>query len=394
VTNRLYYEDAYRTSFDASIVRVAAHGDRQAVWLDRSAFYPTTGGQPFDTGTLDATRVVDVIEDADGDVMHIVDGEPLRVGQAVLGVVDWARRFDHMQQHTGQHVLSAAAVRLFGIPTVSFHLGAEASTIDLARSLSPHEIDRAESEANRVVWDDWPVTVRYASAAEAAALPLRKPSAREGTLRLVDIEGVDLSACGGTHVRRTGAIGAIVVSAWERFKGGQRLEFHCGGRALTRVRLLRDIVAAGDRLLSVTPGDLPAAIERLQEQGRMHKRALAALESEVAVSRAAALAAAAEPGAKGRLVLHAAEADAAGLRTLAAAVSAHPGLAAVLISRSAPSVIVVSRSAGVDVSARQVLAALTLRFGGRGGGTEDLAQGGGLDAAPEAILAEARRLLA
>jgi alanyl-tRNA synthetase len=393
VTTRLYYEDSYLTSFDAAVLRVASHGDRQAVWLDRSAFYPTTGGQPFDTGTLDAAHVVDVVEDDNGDVLHLLEGEPLRVGQAVRGVVDWTRRFDHMQQHSGQHVLSAAIARLFGVPTVSFHLGAEASTIDLARELSAGEIDRAEIEANRVVWDDRPVTVRYASAAEAGALALRKLSARAGTLRLVDIEDADLSACGGTHVRRTGAIGVVVVSAWERFKGGHRLEFHCGSRALTRFRSLRDIVASSDRLLSVTPPELPAAIERLQEQGRTHKRAMAALQTELSTFRAAALAAAAEPGVKARLVLQAIEADASGLKALASAVSVHAGLAVLLVSRATPSLIVVARSAGVDVSARQVLSALTVRFGGRGGGSDDLAQGGGLDAAPEAILAEARRLL-
>ena len=180
----------------------------------------------------------------------------------VRGVVDWPRRFDHMQQHTGQHVLSAAFVRLFGVKTVSFHLGADVSTIDLAREVTPKEIAAAEDEANRIVWEDRPVTIRYATAEEAAALPLRKESTRTGTLRLIDVEGFDLSACGGTHVSRTGAIGLIAVTAWERFKGGHRLEFACGGRVLVRFRTLRDVTAAAVRALSVLPADVASGIER------------------------------------------------------------------------------------------------------------------------------------
>ncbi len=168
--------------------------------LDQSAFYPTTGGQPHDTGTLGGRRVVDVVDrEADGAVLHVLDA-PLDVGAQVSGTVDWPRRLDHMQQHTGQHVLSAAFVRLFEIPTVSFHLGTELSTIDLAGTPGPEVIAQAEDEANRVVWQNRPVIVRFVSADEAARLPLRKEPVRGGTLRLVEVEDFDLSACGGTHV--------------------------------------------------------------------------------------------------------------------------------------------------------------------------------------------------
>src|SRR5207249_10919663 len=157
------------------------------------------------------SRVVDVLDDEHGGIVHVVEGPAPHVGQSIHGVIDWPRRFDHMQQHTGQHVLSAAFVRLFGVKTVSFHLGTDVSTIDLTREVSPAEITSAEDEANRVVWEDRSVTIRYASAEEAAAMPLRKESARSGTLRLVEIDDCDLSACGGTHVNRTGAIGMIAV---------------------------------------------------------------------------------------------------------------------------------------------------------------------------------------
>src|SRR5262249_52498530 len=157
----------------------------------------------------------------------------------------------------------AAISRLFGVRTVSFHMGAAVSTIDLARELTPAEIAAAEDSANRVVWEDRPIGIRFASAEEAAAMPLRKESARGGTLRLIDVEDFDLSACGGTHVSRTGGIGVIAVASWERFKGGQRLSFLCGGRALAGYRLLRDSASSAVRLLSVLPEDVPASIERL-----------------------------------------------------------------------------------------------------------------------------------
>ncbi|MFP5379245.1 MAG: alanyl-tRNA editing protein, partial [Vicinamibacteria bacterium] len=184
---------------------------------------------------------------------------PLAPGQTVEGFVDWPRRFDHMQQHTGQHVLSAAFERRCGARTESFHLGADHATIDLSREVTPAEIAAAEDEANRVVWEDRPVQVRFVSDEEAASLPLRKPPARAGTLRVVEIEDFDLSACGGTHVARTGGIGVIAVPAWEKFRGGTRVTFLCGRLALARFRYWRDALSAAQRLLSVAPHEMAEA---------------------------------------------------------------------------------------------------------------------------------------
>ena len=394
MTRRLYYDDSYACEFQASVVRVEPRDGRLAVWLDRSAFYPTTGGQPFDTGNLGSARVLDVFEDGGGDVIHLVDGAPdLREGGDVRGLVDWPRRFDHMQQHTGQHVLSAACVAMHAAKTVSFHLGADLSTIDLDRALTPADIARVESEANRVVWEDRPVTVRYASAEDAAAMRLRKASEREGTLRLIDVEHFDLSACGGTHVRRTGAIGVVVVSGWERFKGGQRIAFACGGRAASRFRLLRDAVDAGGRLLSALPDALAGSIERLQEDARDQKRTIGALRSELARYRAAELAAGGEPHAFGRLVLQSVDGDAAELKALALALAAQPGVLAVLLSRSSPSLVVAARSADLAVSCDELVETLIRTFGGRGGGKPNLAQGGGLIGPPDHLSQAVRRLL-
>jgi alanyl-tRNA synthetase len=225
-------------------------------------------------------------------------------------------------------------------------------------------------------------------------MPLRKEPKREGTLRLIDVEGWDLSACGGTHVTRTGAIGLIAVASWERFKGGQRIEFLCGGRALRRFRTQRDALEASGRLLSVLPVELAAAIERLQLEVKDRKRQNVALQTELSRFQALELAAAAEEVAGVRLVAHAVDADANGLKSLASAITTAPGFFVVLLSTATPALAVVARSKDAAPSAQQVLTALIAKFGGRGGGKPDLAQGGGLTGAPEDILRAARQLLA
>ena len=391
MTDRLYYTDPYLREFDGTIVGVSERHGRTLVALDRTAFYPTSGGQPFDTGKLGGSAVVDVFDDDDGSVMHAIDGAAaILVGQTVHGAIDWTRRFDHMQQHTGQHVLSAAIDHLFHVRTVSFHLGAAASTIDLARELSPRDIIAAEDEANRIVWEDHPVTISFADSEDAARMPLRKESKREGKLRLIDVDGFDLSACGGTHVARTGAIGVIAVASWERFKGGQRIEFLCGGRALGRFRALRGTSAEAMRLLSVTADEIPSAVERLQADVKDQRHAIVGLQNELARYRADEIAASGEATGVGRLVLRAIDADANGLKSLAMAIAAKPGHAAVLISTSTPALVVVARATDVSIAANAVIAALTSRFGGRGGGKPELAQGGGLNGTPDAILDAAR----
>jgi alanyl-tRNA synthetase len=392
MTERLYYNDPYLREFDAVVRDVSRKGERLVVSLDRTAFYPTSGGQPFDTGTLGPYRVIDVLDENGGTIDHVlgVSDCVLTPGQTVHGAVDWNRRFDHMQQHTGQHVLSAAFDKQFGVRTVSFHLGAESSTIDLAREAAPAEIAAAEDQANRIVWEDRPVSIRYASAEEAAAMPLRKESVRGGTLRLIEVEGFDLSACGGTHVARTGAIGIIAVGSWERFKGGQRIEFVCGARALGRFRSQREAIAGGVRLLSVLTEELPASIERLQNETKEQKRSINALQSELTTFRADELAASAEPFNDMRVVLRAVDADANGLKALATAIVTKPRHFVVLTSAVSPALIVVARSSDVPIGANDVLASLLKKFGGRGGGRPEFAQGGGLDAGTQVILASAR----
>jgi alanyl-tRNA synthetase len=231
--------------------------------------------------------------------------------------------------------------------------------------------------------------VRFATPEEAARLPLRKEPAREGTLRLIEIEGVDLSACGGTHVPRTGGIGLIAVVSSERFKGGHRIEFVCGGRALSRFRALRDVVSTATRLVSVTPADLPGAIDRLQGEAREQRKSLVGLHADLARYRAEELAASAETTTSGKLVRRAISLDASGLKALASAVTSRPGFIVVLVSEDTPALVVVARSRDVVLQANDILSALTTKFGGRGGGKADLAQAGGLTARPQDILDEA-----
>lgn len=389
MTQRLYYEDSYLREFDAALIDTVSQEGRTALVLDRSAFYPTSGGQPFDVGTFGDVRVLEVVESDDGRVLHIVDRAPSAT--QLHGAIDWTRRFDHMQQHTGQHVLSAAFARLFDVRTESFHMGADYSTIDLAREVSAGEIAKAEDEANRIVWEDRPVAIRFAPAEEAAALGLRKEPKRGGTLRLIDVEGFDRSACGGTHVARTGAIGVIAVSAVERFRGGSRVTFLCGGRALAGFRLLRDTVAGSVRALSVLPADLPASIERLQAESKELRKQIKDLQTKAAAHEADSLADAAELIGGTRLVIAALPGwDAGGLKTIASRITERPGHVAVLVGTPAPAAVVVARSSDVAIDAASVLRAIVERHGGKGGGRPELAQGGGVTAPCQAVLQSAR----
>ena len=393
MTERIYYREPACRAFDAIVTRTFERDGKPAVHLNRTAFYPSSGGQPFDTGRLGEATVLGAI-DEDEDIVHILNA-PIPKGAPVRGEIDWPRRFDHMQQHTGQHVLSAAFDRLFDNRTMSFHMGTDSSTIDLAREMTPAEIERAVEEANGVVWEDRPVLIRLVSAEEAATLALRKEPVRTGPLRLIEITDFDLSACGGTHVAHTGEIGIIAASAIERFRGGSRVTFLCGGRVLRAFRAQRDAIAGTVKHLSVLPAELPGAIERLQEEYKQARKDIARLQQSLAVHEAARLLAEAEPIGGTRVVLRSLDGwDATGLRTIATALTARDGTVAVLLSSSSPFAAAVARSAGVALDANQVLKGMTASYGGRGGGKPDLAQGAGLAGDLATILETARMAIA
>ncbi|MSO48466.1 MAG: alanyl-tRNA editing protein [Acidobacteria bacterium] len=385
MTHHLYYTDALQTTFDAAVVSSSVVDGKHHIVLDTTAFYPTSGGQPFDTGSLGGHAVLDVVDGDGGVITHVVAG-PLEPGQTVTGVVNWARRFDHMQQHTGQHILSAAFERTSGVRTESFHLGSSSCTIDLAREVTPAEIAAAETLACDVVFEDRPVQVRFVSEAEAAALPLRKGPNRTGTLRLIEIDHFDLSACGGTHTPTTGRVGVIAVSGWERFKGGSRIAFVCGHRAVVSYRTLRDVVTGLVRQLTVAPPEIGSAIERLQTDSRANQKVIRQLRIAAAEHEAAQLVVAAEDvGPFRRVLVSSADSDIDVLKTLASAIAAHAGCVAVVIGDGTPVPVVVARAADVAFDAGAWVKQLTAACGGRGGGRPEMAQGGVSGSAAEIV---------
>src|SRR6516162_5805487 len=278
-TRRLYYDDSFMRTFSARILECvpakpvpSPSGPRLAweVELDQTAFYPTSGGQPNDLGSIGEAKILDVRDEHDV-ILHLVDRE-LEPGE-VRGSIDWGRRIDHMQQHTGQHLLSAMFQERYGLPTVSFHLGGDLSTIDL-RGPEPDAavLEGAQRATNQIIFEDRPVNVRYGTASQFAELGVRKEVDREGILRAIEIETADLQPCGGTHVKSTGQIGLILVRRSSKIRQDWRVEFVCGGRAARRAGRDFDLLRRMSDRLSCPSEDLPAAVEKLMaERDELHK---------------------------------------------------------------------------------------------------------------------------
>jgi alanyl-tRNA synthetase len=376
------------------------------VKLDRTAFYPMSGGQPFDTGSLIAfsrsgaelkVKVEDVFEDEVGEIWHRTD-KVLEPGARVHGTIDRERRRDHMQQHSGQHVLSAAFIHLFNYPTVSFHLGEESSTIDLqCEILMDEHLVRVERLANEVIAEDRPVTIRYASPEDAARLGVRKLPPREGQIRLIDISDFDLNACGGTHVRSSGQIGCILVRKTEKVKQGVRVEFMCGLRAVKTARNDFMTLTESAGLYTTASYDLPAQIRKQTEELKAQQRTQSRLNEELAELLAAKMVDE-SPAVNGRKIIRQVltDRDAAFAKLLAQKLSRNGKGIVVLLATPTPTPTLIfarSQDQGVDVGA--LLKEIVMSAGGRGGGGKDLAQGGVPEAANlEEILTKAVSLIA
>ena len=385
-TERLYYTDAYRRTFLAGILALVPAGSRTGVVLDRTAFYPTSGGQPHDTGTLAAIPVVDVI-DADEHVIHVLQAgtPPPGIGAEVEAGIDWDRRFDHMQQHTAQHLVSAAFLRVAAAETVSVHLG-DSSTIDFDRAaLSPEEALAIEDAVAEAVYENRPVTVRFVEDGEAEALGLRRPAKRSGTLRVVEIDGLDRSACGGTHVRATGELGPVLLRRWERAKGHLRVEFLAGWRALRDYRWKHALVSDWSGRLTVGDRELPDALGRLVARVEDRERALgASLRRLVAYEAAERLAAVPATGGPKVLRLEFPQRDADEVRLLLRELTAREPCV-VLAGVVETGRLYFARSQGGEADMAALLTRAARSVGGRGGGTAETAQG----TAPSAEVARA-----
>jgi len=370
MTERLYYADSYLRSFRAQVVEVA--GDGLTVYLDRTAFYPASGGQPCDTGSIAGRAVLDVVDEGER-IAHRLSA-PLDAGVADCAI-DWERRFDHMQQHSGQHLLSAVFAGAFALRTASFHLGADSATIDLEGGpVDPPSVREAERRANAVVFENRPLAVEFEDA--AAASGLRKPSEREGTLRIVSIAGLDRSACGGTHVRSTGEIGPILIRKIEKVRETTRVEFVCGGRAIRRARADFEALSAAAQLFSVSLDDLPAIAAAHLETARAADKARRKLELELATFQGRELYAATAPDADG-LRHHTRRLERGGLdelRALAQSFTGQPKSVFVAALDDPPSVLLAA-SADSGIDAGKLLKAALAQTGGRGGGSSRIAQG-------------------
>lgn len=377
MTERLYRDDAYLLEFEAQVVARLEHEGRPAVVLDRTAFYPEGGGQPWDTGAIGPARVIAVI-DAEPGPLHVVDGD-VPEGR-VRCRVDATRREDHRQQHHGQHLLSRAFVEVARARTVAFHLGAEEVTIDLDRAVDDAAVTHAEDLANEVVARALPVATRSLSAAEAAAHGFKLPQDAGDDVRVVGAAGFDEQPCSGTHPRNTAEVGVIRVLGTERYKGGTRVRFACGRRALQRWRDQSRALAELARSLSAPELETPAAVERLQERVRDLDRALAEARTGLLGHEARALAAEAAPSSDGgrRVLCRRFDGREAGdLRELALQVAACGVVALFGGAEAGRAHLVFAQPAGAGLDVPGLLKAALPHVGGRGGGRGDVAQGGG-----------------
>jgi alanyl-tRNA synthetase len=382
-TRRLYYDDAFEKEFTARVMHCEVlppdvnAGITGTVWgliLDRTAFYPTSGGQPNDLGKIGDANVLDVRDEGD-EILHLVDRKP--ADPDVNGCVNWPRRFDHMQQHTGQHLLSAMFQERFGLPTVSFHLGAELSTIDL-RGSEPTEamLEGAERAANQVVFEDRAVNVRYGTADEFAQLGVRKEVDRKGILRAIEIEGADLQPCGGTHVKRTSQIGVVLVRRCSKVRQDWRVEFVCGGRAERVARHDFQLLRQTAEKLSCAPEDIVAASVRALTERDANFETLRALQERLAEAEAALAMQSITPGTGGFRVVS---------RVLDGVPAEYLGFFATAFTKSEKAIALLAAAdgghllfaqhsyAGKDMNV--LLKEVLEKVGGKGGGTRDFARG-------------------
>lgn len=394
MTERLYYNDAYLTEFDAVVVDCVPDGEGFRLRLDRSAFYPTSGGQPHDTGTLNGVNVVDVLVGDDGDVWHVTDA-PLAVGAVVRGQIDWPRRFDHMQQHAGDHMIASALWRLLGGVTIGLHVSGDISTIDVAMPegvtrISPEDICRVEMDVNERVQRDVPIRCWFPEPDELKALPLRKPPTVSEHVRVVAIGDDEMVACGGTHPSTAGQLGLVKILNVAPARGKMRVSFVAGMRAFRDYRAMYDRAHEAAALLSTSTDNLAAHVAAMQEALKETTLELNRLRRDAAISELeAALETAPRTPGGAAIVARMMAGDANLIKDVAAHLIKRPGVVALLGAKvgEGNAVFVFARSADVDIHMGKLLSDAAKPLGGKGGGRPDFAQGGG----PVEIMGEAER---
>jgi alanyl-tRNA synthetase len=387
MTTRLYRTDAYLQSFTARIVQQLEHDGKPALILDQTAFYPTAGGQPNDLGEINGVPVIDVIERDDGEIVHVLKLLlPLGEGRGE-GALDWARRFEHMQQHSGQHVLSQAFVRVANLDTLAVHISADENTLDLPAShLAPELIERAERAANEIVKQDLPIAAYEVTDADLPRIPLRKAPKVTGLIRIVEVKDYDWSACGGTHVRNTAQIGLIKITKVEKRGHETRVTFRCGARALRDYARLNNATIALQESLSASRYDVLPAVQKLMAEAKAGSKALQEAQAKLISYEAQEFLAGAPSRDDGtrRIVKAFENRDATELRVLAKQLTVAPKTIALLGASGEKCALVFARSkdAAGDMNAllKQAFVVLSPEGKAKGGGSADYAQGGGTPA--------------
>ena len=389
MTHRLYYTAPDLLEFDArvaDVVQPSAGEKRAAVILDQTAFYPTSGGQIFDMGWLASQangkyRVTEVAERDDGAILHFIDADTLPgKAEELHGVIDAQRRRDHMQQHTGQHVLSAAFLRLFDMPTVSFHMGDETCTIDLdTKGISAEQAKKAQQLANEVITEDRPVEIHFVTPDEARGLGVRKiPAVEREKLRLIDIRDFDLCACGGTHVHRTGQIGCILLRKREKVKQGVRVEFVCGRRALEIAGRDYEALTEAASIFSAHPWDVPQQVRKALDEAKAARKTYEKSLEEIAELLAGKMIAESVAEANVKVIAQVfPERDLLFVKLLAQKLTrTGQSVVALLAAASGTPALVFAQTAGGRFDMGALMKEAVAATGGRGGGTKDMAQGG------------------
>ncbi len=410
MTDRLYYHDSFLYDFDAE-VRELHDSPRPALVLDRTAFYPTSGGQVFDTGWITTTsdgegkvqvkfNVTEVADREDGKIVHYIEAtddshkSALKPGTRVRGQIDAARRRDHMQQHSGQHVLSSAFIQLFGIATLSFHMADDYCSIDLdTPTLTKEQVEQAERRANEIILENHPVDIRFVTREEAGMLGLRKiPVADRDELRIIDIRDCDLSACGGTHVNSTGQIASILLRKFEKVRQGWRVEFVAGQRAVSTARRDYTTLTEAAGLFSAHIYDVPQQARKALDEIRSLRKQAEQSQEELATAQAAPLLAeTAEANGRKLVIRTFAGRDLNFVKLLAQKLTRLSSNAVALLATTSPQpALVFAQSAGQPFDMGALMKETMAKLGGRGGGSKDMAQGGipnadGVDAALNAV---------